>query len=83
MQSCVGEMLPEGPIDTRFPCTEKKLRTREAADACELAVLLFQTCKGRTSLSHNHEEEATLEPFLLFCSWHLVPMWTPYPLSHT
>lgn len=53
------------------------------ADICELAVLLLQTCKGRASLSHNHEEEATPEPFLLFCSWHLVPIWTPYPLSHT
>lgn len=56
---------------------------REAANACELVVLLLQTCKGRSYFSHNHEEEATPEPFLLFCSWHLAHMWTPYPLSHT
>lgn len=56
---------------------------REAVDACELVVLLLQTCKDRSCFSHNHEEEATPEFFLLFCSWHLAPMWTPYPLSHT
>lgn len=55
---------------------------REAAIACELALLLLQTCIGRTSLSHNHKAEEAPKPFLLFCSWHLVATWTLYPLSH-
>lgn len=60
-------------MDTAW-APESPVQGRETAIACELALLLLQTRMGRTRLSHNHKAEEAPKPFLLFCSWHLVPI---------